>query len=104
MTPEQLEETKKLQESHLREAIGYVESGTTATCSILDEVLDAYQLGLLDPECFGTRSSENGGAPRSSSPATWRTNGSSKPPITSRRCQIKHPYDIRRFCQKRRRF
>jgi cob(I)alamin adenosyltransferase len=51
MTPEQLEETKKLQEANLREAIGYVESGN-CDLLILDEALDAYQLGLLDPELF----------------------------------------------------
>ncbi len=51
MTPGQLEETKKLQDDNLRAALGYVESGSCGLL-ILDEALDAYQLGLLDPELF----------------------------------------------------
>jgi cob(I)alamin adenosyltransferase len=51
MTPGQLEETKRIQNDNLREALGYVESGS-CDLLILDEALDAYQLGLLDPELF----------------------------------------------------
>ena len=51
MTPEQLEGTKNIQNDNLRAALGYVESGNCGLL-ILDEALDAYQLGLLDPELF----------------------------------------------------
>lgn len=51
MTPEQVEETKKIQNANLTKAIDIV---TTGGCDllILDEALDAYQLGLLDDDNF----------------------------------------------------
>ena len=51
MTPEQVEETKKIQNANLTKAIGLVNSGT-CDLLILDEALDAYQLGLLDCDTF----------------------------------------------------
>jgi cob(I)alamin adenosyltransferase len=47
MTPEQLEETKRIQNSNLMKAVEIVKSGD-CDLLILDEALDAYQLSLLD--------------------------------------------------------
>jgi cob(I)alamin adenosyltransferase len=51
MTPEQLAETKKLQDSNLEKARALVQSGQCGLL-ILDEALDAWQLGLLDETTF----------------------------------------------------
>ena len=51
MTPEQLKDTKTMQEDHLRQALQYVSAGE-CDLLILDEALDAYQLGLLDKQLF----------------------------------------------------
>lgn len=51
MTPEQLEETKKIQNKNLSEALDIVKSGNCGLL-VLDEALDAYQLGLLDTDLF----------------------------------------------------
>lgn len=51
MTPEQLEETKKIQNSNLSKTIDIVNSGG-CDLLILDEALDAYQLGLVDSNMF----------------------------------------------------
>ncbi len=51
MTPQQLEETKRVQDSNLTNALEAVTSGT-CDLLILDEALDAYQLGLLDSSLF----------------------------------------------------
>jgi cob(I)alamin adenosyltransferase len=50
MTPEQLEETKEIQTGNLKKALELVRSGCGLL--ILDEALDAYQLGLLDDAAF----------------------------------------------------
>lgn len=51
MTPEQLEETKKIQNANLIKAIELVKEGG-CDLLILDEALDAYQLGLLNSDVF----------------------------------------------------
>ncbi|NLT15181.1 MAG: cob(I)yrinic acid a,c-diamide adenosyltransferase [Clostridiales bacterium] len=51
MTPEQLEKTKHLQDANLKKALDIVSSGG-CDLLILDEALDAYQLGLLDCALF----------------------------------------------------
>ena len=51
MTPEQLTETNKIQNANLRSALEHVSSGS-CDLLILDEALDAYQLGLLDKALF----------------------------------------------------
>lgn len=51
MTPEQLEETKSIQNDNLKKAMERVSAGE-CDLLILDEVLDAYQHGLLDADCF----------------------------------------------------
>jgi cob(I)alamin adenosyltransferase len=51
MTPEQLAETKDIQNANLRSALDIVAAGACELL-ILDEALDAYQLGLLDRELF----------------------------------------------------
>lgn len=51
MTPEQLEETKKIQDANLSKALDIVRPGD-CDLLILDEALDAYQLGLLDGALF----------------------------------------------------
>lgn len=47
MTPEELAETKAIQNSNLSEALKLVDNGG-CDLLILDEALDAFQLGLLD--------------------------------------------------------
>lgn len=51
MTSEQLEETKKIQNANMQQALELVESNN-CDLLILDEALDAYQLGLLDQKPF----------------------------------------------------
>ncbi len=51
MTPEQIAETKRIHDSHLEEAMNLVEEGE-CDLLILDEVLDAYQLDVLDDDLF----------------------------------------------------
>ncbi|MEL4105813.1 cob(I)yrinic acid a,c-diamide adenosyltransferase [Oscillospiraceae bacterium WX1] len=51
MTPDELAETKRLQNDHLKKAVSLVEAGNVDLL-ILDEALDAYQLGLLDETLF----------------------------------------------------
>ncbi len=51
MTPEQLEETKKMQNANLLKALDIVNTGG-CDLLVLDEALDAYQLGLLDDDVF----------------------------------------------------
>ena len=51
MTPEQLEKTKQMQDSNLIKALDIVGSGC-CDLLILDEALDAYQLGLLNAGLF----------------------------------------------------
>ena len=51
MSPEQLDDTKAIQENNFRQALEYVNTGD-CDLLILDEALDAYQLGLLDKELF----------------------------------------------------
>jgi cob(I)alamin adenosyltransferase len=51
MTPEQLEETRKIQNDNFEKAAALVRSGACELL-ILDEALDAYQLGLLDGAAF----------------------------------------------------
>ena len=47
MTPEQLEETRAIHNGNLREAWDLVQAGE-CDLLVLDEALDAYQLGVLD--------------------------------------------------------
>lgn len=49
MTPEQLAETCDIHNRNLREALDLVEAGE-CDLLVLDEVLDAYQLGVLDED------------------------------------------------------
>jgi cob(I)alamin adenosyltransferase len=51
MTPEELAETRSIQSGNLSEALKLVGSGG-CDLLILDEALDAYQLGLLDETVF----------------------------------------------------
>lgn len=51
MTPEELEETRKIHERNFNEAKSLIESGE-CDMLVLDEVIDAYQLDLLDKEAF----------------------------------------------------
>ena len=51
MTPEQLAETRRIQNSNLEAARALVDSGDCGLL-ILDEALDAWQLGLLDEAPF----------------------------------------------------
>lgn len=51
MTPAQLEETKKIQNANLVKALEIVNTGG-CDLLILDEALDAFQLGLLDGDVF----------------------------------------------------
>ncbi len=51
MTPEQVVETKQIHDNHLKEAMELVASGE-CDLLILDEALDAYQLGVLDDDLF----------------------------------------------------
>lgn len=51
MTPEQLAETREIQNANLLKALDIVRSGG-CDMLILDEALDAYQLGLLDGDQF----------------------------------------------------
>lgn len=51
MTPEELAETKQIQNENLSRALAVVQGGG-CDLLILDEALDAYQLGLLDSEMF----------------------------------------------------
>lgn len=51
MTPEQLEETRKIQNANLVKALELVGAGG-CDLLVLDEALDAYQLGLLDSGLF----------------------------------------------------
>ena len=51
MTPEQISETKVIQNGNLRKALATVARGE-CDLLILDEALDAYQLGLLEAELF----------------------------------------------------
>ncbi len=51
MTPEQIEETRKMQNANLHSALDRVKSGS-CDLLILDEALDAYQLGMIDSELF----------------------------------------------------
>ncbi|SHH94305.1 cob(I)alamin adenosyltransferase [Sporobacter termitidis DSM 10068] len=51
MTPEQLAETRKIQNANFEKALELVGSGECGLL-ILDEALDAYQLGLLDKAAF----------------------------------------------------
>ncbi|UOO36774.1 cob(I)yrinic acid a,c-diamide adenosyltransferase [Oscillospiraceae bacterium CM] len=51
MTPDELTETKRIQNDHLMKALSLVEAGGVDLL-ILDEALDAYQLGLLDEALF----------------------------------------------------
>ena len=51
MTPEQLVETKSIQNGNLQKARALVDSGGCGLL-ILDEALDAWQLGLLDEASF----------------------------------------------------
>lgn len=51
MNPQQLEETKKIQNANLLQALDIVNAGM-CDLLILDEALDAYQLGLLDNDLF----------------------------------------------------
>ena len=49
MTPEQLEETRRIHDSNLRRALEMVEAGE-CDLLVLDEALDALQLGVLDED------------------------------------------------------
>ena len=51
MSPEQREKTRKLQNDNLREALTLVNMGQCDVL-VLDEALDALQLGMLDEEAF----------------------------------------------------
>lgn len=51
MTPEQIDETRRLHNEHLREAMDMVDAGE-CDLLILDEVLDAYQHDVLDDDMF----------------------------------------------------
>lgn len=51
MTPEQLDETRRIQNANLKQAIDFITSGNCDVL-VLDEALDAYQLDLLDKDLF----------------------------------------------------
>ncbi len=51
MTSDQREETKRIQNENLRSALDAVAAGS-CDLLILDEALDAYQLGMLEPGLF----------------------------------------------------
>ncbi len=51
MNPDQLADTKIMQNDNLKSALELVDSGS-CDLLILDEALDAYQLGLLDKDLF----------------------------------------------------
>jgi cob(I)alamin adenosyltransferase len=51
MTPEQLEETRRIQNANLTAAVDILRAGC-CDLMILDEALDAYQLDLLDGKLF----------------------------------------------------
>lgn len=49
MTPEEVEETRRMQNDHLKQAMDLVRAGE-CDLLILDEALDAYQNGVLDED------------------------------------------------------